>query len=463
MSGNRKPPTSEAVLAALYAKRPQVIKPGLERIRAGLPYLCAGALATPSVLIAGTNGKGTTTGYLFQMLAASGVPTGIFTSPHLYEFSERIQTSCPPRVTDAELVTVLSAFVARTPPAVYEAMSFFEVSTLLGLDAFQARGTAVNLMEVGLGGRFDSTNAIEPGLSIITSIGLDHQQFLGDTTAKIAFEKAGIMRPGVPVVLPAPGARGSLDADAESVLLGRAAALGAPVFRAGLHATIGGGCLTLAVPGLPPATAALPRRWRDLPPFLADNLEKAAIAYWFLAHAPAFAGIWRALPAPDLTRALDESRLAASPPPPSLRARFERTTARGRDVLLDVCHNVHGAKAFTAALAPVRAAAGGRRLPAVVSILADKDVDGVLDVLRAALDPIHLYALDAERTWSKAQLAARHQDLPWHENLETAWDAALRDEAASGLAPAPIVACGSVYGLGQVLSFLGLDVFAARS
>ncbi len=439
---------SEDVLRALYAKRPQVIKPGLERIRAALPAMDPAALATPCVLIAGTNGKGTTTGYLFQMLAAGGVPTGIFTSPHLYEFCERIQVDALPRIDDAALVGELARLRARIPAPVYEAMSFFEVSTLLGLAAFAARGTRVNLLEVGLGGRFDSTNAVEPVLSIIASIGLDHQQYLGDTIAGIAREKAGIMRPRVPVVLGAPG---TLEAEAERALLDEAARLGAPVFRAGVHSRFSadGARLAVTVPGLPPAEAALPPVWRDFPAFLRDNLAKAAIAYWILGHEQRLA--------PDLARAFDAGRLARTARPPSLRARFERTQARGRELLLDVCHNVQGARAFVEALAPLRAAAGGARLPALVSILADKDFDAVLDVLRTALAPVHLFPLDGERSWSRGLLAARHADLPWFDTLAGAWD------AAAAAPTVPLVACGSVHGLGQVLRFLGLDVFGAGS
>ena len=138
-----------AELEALFAKRPNVIKPGLDRITAAMPYLPSAATATPSALIGGTNGKGTTTACLFQLFTAIGFRTGIFTSPHLIHFAERIQVGGGGRTTwldDGALVGALQRLKAQMPVAVYDAMSFFEVNTLLALAVFRpctvARSTA---------------------------------------------------------------------------------------------------------------------------------------------------------------------------------------------------------------------------------------------------------------------------------------------------------------------------------
>ncbi len=411
---------SEEVLRALYAKRPQVIKPGLDRIRAAMPFLNEGELATPCVLIGGTNGKGTTAAYLAQMLAATGERVGVFTSPHLELFCERIQVLSlenEPALTDDDLVATHDRLRARIPEPIYEAMSFFEVTTLLGLLAFHERKTTINLLEVGLGGRFDSTNVVEPVLSIITSIGLDHQEFLGDTTALIAFEKAGIMRPGKPLILGGPEA---YDAASEKVLVDEAERLGTPILRVGHN--------RVRVP-LPPA-------WKKLPLFLEDNLKKAAIAFQLLADDPG----------------IDPEKVARLRPLPAMRARFEHIEAKGIECLLDVCHNPAGAEAFAKALAPTIAARGGAKLVGMMTMFADKDCDAVLDRLRAVLGPIHLFPLDSERSWTSERLAARHRDLPWHDTLLAAFTAARGDLQA--LPPGPLVACGSVHGMGQVLAFL---------
>lgn len=118
---------------------------------------------------------------------------------------------------------------------------------------------------------------------------------------------------------------------------------------------------------------------------------------------------------------------------------------------------MHGARAFVRALAPLRAQTGGRKLPALVSILADKDFDAVLDVLRVDLAPLHLFPLEGERSWRPDLLASRHADLSWYDSLAAAWEAAAATDT-----DVPLVICGSVYGLGTALRFLGLDVFADR-
>jgi len=220
----------DAAFSALFAKRPGVIKPGLARIEAGIAHFGAeGLLATPTVLIAGTNGKGTTSGFLWQMLSALPARAGLFTSPHLVHFAERIQVSGHP-VDDALLLHELALLQQSMPTELYDLLSFFEINTLLALRLFCRLRTEINLLEVGLGGRLDATNASRPCLTIITSIGLDHQEWLGDSTAAIATEKAGIMRAGVPVIW---GGEGAGDPAAVAVLRQRATALGAPFWQQG--------------------------------------------------------------------------------------------------------------------------------------------------------------------------------------------------------------------------------------
>lgn len=163
--------------------------------------LCA-ALNNPhqkfkSVHIAGTNGKGTSAHTIAAILQSAGYKTGLYTSPHLKSFTERIRIDG--KKIEESLVT---GFVANHQKLLEDIKpSFFETTVVMAFDHFVKEQVDIAVIEVGMGGRFDSTNVINPEVSLITQIGYDHQQFLGDTLEKIAFEKAGIIKPGVPVVI----------------------------------------------------------------------------------------------------------------------------------------------------------------------------------------------------------------------------------------------------------------------
>lgn len=161
----------------------------------------------PSVLIAGTNGKGSTAATLASILQASGLHTGLYTSPHLARINERIRTGVD-QITDSDFALVHD-LVERTAERLVSAgelpwhPSFFEMLTAIAFEHFAARKVDIAVLEVGMGGRLDATNVVEPRVSVITDISLDHQKFLGDTVTEIASEKAGIIRPGgVVVTLP---------------------------------------------------------------------------------------------------------------------------------------------------------------------------------------------------------------------------------------------------------------------
>jgi dihydrofolate synthase/folylpolyglutamate synthase len=179
------------------------IKLGLGRMQAILARLGHPEKQFPIVHVAGTNGKGSTVALFDAVFRAAGYKTGRFTSPHLVSYRERF-------VVDDALITKdqLAARVAELKPVIaavtvdgYGAPTEFEVGTALAFSYFARRQVEVAVVEVGMGGRFDSTNVVEPTLCVITHIALDHQEYLGETLKKIAFEKAGIIKPGVPVVI----------------------------------------------------------------------------------------------------------------------------------------------------------------------------------------------------------------------------------------------------------------------
>ena len=177
----------------LFAKQRFGVKLGLERVRALLARLGQPEHTFEVVLVGGTNGKGSCAATLAAILRADGRRTGLFTSPHLTHFAERFLVDGE-QVSAADLLVGLE--LVRPPAEALEA-TFFEIVTALGCVLFAQQGVEVAVFEVGLGGRFDATNALSPRLSVVTGVALDHTEILGDTLAKIAFEKAGIMRPNV--------------------------------------------------------------------------------------------------------------------------------------------------------------------------------------------------------------------------------------------------------------------------
>jgi dihydrofolate synthase / folylpolyglutamate synthase len=200
----------EAAVASMYALGHELAHPhkfDLAQVRVLLAALDHPERRFPSVLIAGTNGKGSTAATLASILAASGVRTGLYTSPHLVRINERIRIDGEP-ISDDDF-TRLHELVERTAERLVDESrlpshpSFFEMLTAIAFDYFTRQKVGMAVLEVGMGGRLDATNTVEPLLSVITDISLDHQKFLGNTVEEIAREKAGIIRPGgVVVTLP---------------------------------------------------------------------------------------------------------------------------------------------------------------------------------------------------------------------------------------------------------------------
>jgi len=198
---------------------------GVDRMRLLATRIGQPELAAPCFHVAGTNGKGSTCAMIEAIQRAHGRRTGLYTSPHLVAIGERIQVDRKP-LTDAEVV----AHAERLRPH-YEAIraqhpedapTFFELITAAAFLEFAARRVDVAVLETGLGGRLDATNVCAPEVCVITSIGLDHHEYLGPTHAAIAGEKAGIIKPGIPVVI------GDLPSEAEAVVVARAREVGAP-------------------------------------------------------------------------------------------------------------------------------------------------------------------------------------------------------------------------------------------
>ncbi|MEM1154962.1 MAG: Mur ligase family protein, partial [Pseudomonadota bacterium] len=222
MESNRQAPPNDKAspdmslndwLSLLETLHPNPIDLGLERVSAVANRLSLLPTAAPVITVAGTNGKGSTVAVIEALLTESGMRTGLFTSPHLLRYNERIRVGCE-EATDEEIVAAFMAIEAARGDI---SLTYFEFSALAALEVCRARDVDVMILEVGLGGRLDAVNIVDAQVAAITRIDLDHQQWLGDTREAIAVEKAGIMRSDAAVVIGDPDPPASLLDCARSV------------------------------------------------------------------------------------------------------------------------------------------------------------------------------------------------------------------------------------------------------
>lgn len=353
-------------LAWLEQQHPKAIDLGLERVGQVADRLGLRQPGCPVITVGGTNGKGSTVATLVSILRAAGLRVGSYTSPHLLRFNERICLSGEP-VDDAVLVTAFERIEAARGTV---SLTYFEFTTLAAFLVFRDAGLDAVVLEVGLGGRLDAVNLIDADVAVVTSIGLDHTEYLGDTRALIATEKAGIFRPGRPAICG--------DLEPPPTLLDAAARLGAPLQRRGLDYDFDAGAETWTWRGAG-------RELRELPvPALA--LENAATALAALFAAPL--AVSEAAVREGLRQAALAGRLQA--------------VARAPLILLDVAHNPHGAAFLMRQLPPARP---GQRTRAVFAMLADKDAAGVVDACLGRIDDWHVATLAVGRGQKAAALA----------------------------------------------------------
>ena len=415
----------------LFDKRPTTIRPGLERIRAALEIVGNPGINTPRIVIAGTNGKGSTSGMIWRLLAAAGVTAGLFSSPHLLEFRERI-TVTNADVSNELIIRHLNFLKSALPEPLWEELTFFEINTILALLIFDELGTQVNVLEVGLGGRLDCVNVYDADVAVITSIGLDHQEFLGSTLTSVATEKAGIMRKGKPVVWG--GARSS-ETEAHEAIISQASKLGATLLTENQEADI-----------------PMPSWMAARPEFLRRNFKLAFLAIRELAKS----GSVRSLDLESCGRVLSRFDDPNLPWPVTLNGRFDlvRVSKNNtfRNVLLDVCHNPHGARFLALALEESGLVPAGRKANCLISVLADKDAAGIWGEIKGKINDVIRFQIPSPRTWQ-----ADDGSIPGRMmgSFAAAWVEALNRE--SWETSEPWLLFGSVAAVGDVFSFWKRD------
>ncbi|PKI07449.1 bifunctional tetrahydrofolate synthase/dihydrofolate synthase [Shewanella sp. 11B5] len=357
----------------LLAIHPSEIDMGLTRVSAVAERLSVLDLAPAKVItVAGTNGKGTTCAMLASILRQAGLSVGVYSSPHLLHYNERVQINQQDASDDA----LIEAFCAIETARGDISLTFFEYATLAGLYLFKAAKVDVIILEVGLGGRLDATNIIDSTATILTSIDLDHQEYLGDTRELVGREKAGVFRPDCVAIIGEPDLPLSITEYANQ--------LGTTLYCVGRefdyhkdqtqptlwHFESAQQSYTgLTVPRLP--------------------LANAASVVALLSH------IWPQISQQHISQGLQQAQLAG---------RLEQVSQQPL-VLLDVAHNPHAARYLAQQLQAYQ----GRRIVALCGMLKDKDIKSVLATLAEKISHWNLVSLDNPRG---ASAQALRQALP---------------------------------------------------
>ena len=336
------PPRYEQALSwllGLEAARGMDFK--LERVRAALDAIGSPHDRYRTIHIAGTNGKGSVAAMAASILRASGRRTGLYTSPHLVDFRERIRVDGA--WISADEVADGIAEIRASVDVEGSGLTFFEIATVLALSHFARRQVDVGVLEVGLGGRLDATNVVDADVGVITSIGYAHEAFLGSTLEQIAAEKAGILKPGQRGIV------GELEPNVRSVIVARATHVGAPLWLFGSDVHTAGSIESLSV--------RLPHRELDglsLPLVGRHQRHNAALA---VAAVDALTG-----------GAVTDDAFRAGLASARWPGRLERVSERPL-VVLDAAHNVESARVLAA---EIGALVGSRRVHLVFGVLADK-------------------------------------------------------------------------------------------
>ena len=361
----------------ISAVNPREIELGLDRVARVWELMGAGKPGRKVITVAGTNGKGTCVAALESLLCCAGKLVGCYTSPHLYRFNERVRIAGLP-VDDSELCR---AFAAIDQARGVILLSYFEFATLAAFYLFREADVEVAVLEVGLGGRLDAVNIIDADVAVITSISLDHTDWLGDDLETIGREKAGIMRRGKPAIC--------ADTRAPASVAEQAAALGVTLYRLGHEFRV-----EKDAEGRLWHFQGVTDKGREV---VVDSLRVTGLLPENLAAA------MQAL----LLLNLLEERCLGGLSGLRVAGRLEERTHRGsgRRLLLDVAHNPAAARHLAARLACFRKDNPDSRVAAVLAVMADKDVESMTAALQTGVDIWYIAQVDLARCMPASEVA----------------------------------------------------------
>ncbi len=405
----------------LYARTTGIWRLGLERVEAFLHSLGDPHRKLRTLHVAGTNGKGSVCATLDAVLRAKGLRTAVYTSPHLVDFRERFLIDGA-AVAPEQIVE----FVDRWTPEVERlGATFFEATTAMAFDFFANANVDIAIIETGLGGRLDATNVITPLVAGVATIGIDHVEYLGATLEEIAFEKAGIFKPGVPAVV------GDPNPVIRELLASHARTHGATPIRVIYDEPGAPSNVRVSAEG---TSFSLGKRAFTTPLLGAHQAANSAVAIAMLESLPA-----------DL--APSEAELHAGMPQVRLPGRFQRV---GK-YLFDVAHNPAGAAVLAKTLTAI---APTQPIVAVLSVLSDKDWRGIMDALAPVVDRFILTnapTAPPSRAWNIPDPLHYALERGWKAEVLRDFDRALVRGAAEG---GTVLITGSFHTVGDAMARL---------
>ena len=381
----------EAIEKALLNRWPETrIAPTLDRIAALTDALGSPQLSYPTIHIAGTNGKTTTTRLIDSLCFELGMRTGRFTSPHLESFLERVSINQEPISPEGMIATYndIALYLEMIDSRMPNKLSFFESMCALAFVAFAEFPVDVGIFECGMGGEWDSTNVVNAAVSVITPIGFDHMEYLGDTLEKIALTKSGIIKPNSFAVL------ARQEPEVAQVLMHKCAEVDATPLREGVEYSVKN--RALAVGGQLVSISGIYGEYEDL--FLPlHGAHQAANAATALAAVEAFAGETK----------LDES---------AVREAFANATSPGRcevimrnpTVIIDAAHNPHGAQSLRKT---IKEEFDFESIIGVIAPMGDKDVDGIFEELEDVVSQVIVSRNTSHRAADLDELQARAKSV----------------------------------------------------
>ncbi|WP_323159005.1 bifunctional tetrahydrofolate synthase/dihydrofolate synthase [Pseudomonas viridiflava] len=411
-------------LAYLEQLHPSAIDMGLDRSRKVAQQLGLTRPAPRVITVTGTNGKGSTCAFVASLLQAQGLKVGVYSSPHLLRYNERVKVQGV-EATDLELC---DAFAAVESARGDVTLTYFEMGTLAAFWLFEQAPLDAVVLEVGLGGRLDAVNLIDADLALVTSIGVDHADWLGDTRESVAFEKAGIFRAGRPALCG--------DVDPPEPLRAKARELGCPLLLRGQDFDLSVGSQGWDWRGIAHGEVV---ELHDLP-LLDLPMQNAALAL------QAFALLGYPLNQQVVSEALAHTRLVGR-----LDRRTVHWQGRALTLLLDVGHNPHAAQflAHRMAQRPVI----GKRL-AVFGLLSDKDLDGVVHELASSIQDWAVAPLPTSRSRPAAELQVALENLGARVKSYQSIASALEAQCAHATTDDEILLFGSFYCVAEALDWL---------
>ena len=412
------PKTKDEGLAFFLSLPPSTIRLGLDRVERALAALEHPEARYLSVHVAGTNGKGSTCAFSEAMLRAQGLRTGLYTSPHLERVNERIRVGGE-AISDEALGQAVLDVLARHPAAAEE-LTYFEFGTVLAFWHFAKVGVDVAVLETGLGGRLDATNLCRPSACAISQIAFDHMELLGDTLGKIAFEKAGIFKPGVPAV------SCEQNDEAREVLVRRAVEVGSPLWLEGRDYTarLAGGTLCFEGPGLRLSGLALGLRGPH-------QRQNAGLAIALMRAS----GI-----------ALEERAIREGLAKTRWPGRFELIPGEP-PLVLDGAHNPAGVESL---LASLDAELPGRPVHLVFAVLRDKEYPKMIARLFPRCASADVAPLESPRTTEPASYLEQARRLCETEPHASVAEALARAQARARSDGGVVLCAGSLFLVGAI-------------